>query len=69
MLLLKLSCRAYTVFKKTNADGEKQFGLQEMFNSHPASEKRAYNMKKKDEKDGLRKDSGTVTLPTTKLTK
>lgn len=64
---------AYTAFKKlellSSAGGEKQSGFQKMFNSHPASEKRANNMKKKAEKDGLWKDPGTVTLPTTKLTK
>lgn len=64
---------AYTAFKKlellSGAGGEKQSGFQKMFNSHPASEKRANTMKKKAEKDGLWKDPGTVTLPTTKLTK
>lgn len=40
-----------------------------MFNSHPDSVKRADVIKKKAEKDGLWKDPGTVTIPTTKLTK
>ncbi len=64
---------AYTAFKKlellSSQDNEKQSAFQKMFNSHPASEKRANNMKKKAEKDGLWKDPGTVALPTNKLTK
>ena len=63
---------AYTAFKKLellSEGAEKQSSFQKMFNSHPASAKRAEVMKKKAEKDGLWKDPGTVTLPTTKLTK
>ncbi|KPH11321.1 M48 family metallopeptidase [Chryseobacterium sp. ERMR1:04] len=61
----------YTAFKKLAllSEGSTQSGFQKMFNSHPDSEKRAQNIKKKAEKDGLWKDPGTVTLPTTKLTK
>ncbi|WP_172284450.1 M48 family metallopeptidase [Chryseobacterium sp. LAM-KRS1] len=61
----------YTAFKKLAllSEGSTQSGFQKMFNSHPDSEKRAQNIKKRAEKDGLWKDPGTVTLPTTKLTK
>ena len=62
---------AYTAFKKLAllSEGSTQSGFQKMFNSHPDSEKRAQAIKKKAEKDGLWKDPGTVTIPTTKLTK
>lgn len=63
---------AYTAFKKLallSEGGTPQSGFQKMFNSHPDSNKRAEAIKKRAEKDGLWKDPGTVTLPTTKLTK
>lgn len=62
---------AYTAFKKLAllSEGSTQSGFQKMFNSHPDSEKRAQAIKKKAEKDGLWKDPGAVTLPTSKLTK
>lgn len=62
---------AYTAFKKLAllSEGSTQSSFQKMFNSHPDSEKRAQAIKKRAEKDGLWKDPGTVTLPTTKLTK
>lgn len=63
---------AYTAFKKLallSEGGTAQSGFQKMFNSHPDSNKRAEAVKKRAEKDGLWKDPGTVTLPTTKLTK
>lgn len=63
---------AYTAFKKLGLLSEgaaAQSGFQKMFNSHPESNKRAEAIKKKAEKDGLWKDPGTVSLPTTKLTK
>ncbi len=64
---------AYRAFKKlallSEEGGAKQSGFQKMFNSHPDSNKRAEAIKKRAEKDGLWKDPGTVTLPTTKLTK
>lgn len=62
----------YTAFKKLallSEQGDKQSGFQKMFNSHPDSVKRADVIKKKAEKDGLWKDPGAVTIPTTKLTK
>ncbi|WP_312075290.1 M48 family metalloprotease [Chryseobacterium sp.] len=63
---------AYTAFKKLallSEGGTAQSKFQKMFNSHPDSNKRAEAIKKKAEKDGLWKDPGTVSLPTTKLTK
>lgn len=63
---------AYTAFKKLallSEGGSAQSGFQKMFNSHPDSNKRAEAIKKRAEKDGLWKDPGTVTIPTTKLTK
>lgn len=63
---------AYTAFKKLallSEGGAAQSGFQKMFNSHPDSNKRAEAIKKRAEKDGLWKDPGTVSLPTTKLTK
>ena len=61
----------YTAFKKLAllSEGSTQSGFQKMFNSHPDSNKRAEAIKKRAEKDGLWKDPGTVSLPTTKLTK
>lgn len=61
---------AYRAFKKLAllSEGSTQSGFEKMFNSHPDSEKRAQAVKKRAEKDGLWKDPGTVTLPTTKLT-
>ena len=60
---------AYTAFKKLEilAGNAKQNGFERMFNSHPDSGKRAEAIKKKAEKDGLWKDPGTVSLPTSKL--
>lgn len=64
---------AYTAFKKlallSESGNAAQNNFQKMFNSHPDSNKRAEAIKKRAEKDGLWKDPGTVTLPTTKLTK
>lgn len=63
---------AYRAFKKLgllSEGGTAQSGFQKMFNSHPDNNKRAEAIKKRAEKDGLWKDPGTVTLPTTKLTK
>ncbi len=62
---------AYTAFKKLAllSEGSTQTNFEKMFNSHPDSEKRALAIKKKAEKDGLWKDPGTVSLPTSKLTK
>lgn len=62
---------AYTAFKKLAllSEGSTQSKFQKMFNSHPDSNKRAEAIKKKAEKDGLWKDPGTVSIPTTKLTK
>lgn len=63
---------AYSAFKKLallSEDGTAQSGFQKMFNSHPDSNKRDEAIKKRAEKGGLWKDPGTVTLPTTKLTK
>ena len=62
---------AYTAFKKLAllSQGSTQTGFEKMFNSHPDSEKRAQAIKKRAEKDGLWKDPGTVSIPTTKLTK
>lgn len=63
---------AYRAFKKLallSEGGSAQSGFQKMFNSHPDSNKRAEAIKKRAEKDGLWKDPGTVSLPTTKLTK
>ncbi len=64
---------AYRAFKKlallSEDGGAKQSGFQKMFNSHPDSNKRAEAIKKRAKKDGLWKDTGTVTLLTTKLTK
>lgn len=63
---------AYTAFKKLallSEEGSKQSAYQKMFNSHPDSNKRAEAIKKRAEKDGLWKDPGKVSLPTTKLTK
>lgn len=63
---------AYTAFMKLallSEGGSKQTGYQKMLNSHPDSKKRAEAIKKRAEKDGLWKDPGTVSLPTTPLTK
>lgn len=62
---------AYSAFKKLAllSEGSKQSGFEKMFNSHPDSEKRAQAIKKRAEKDGLWKDPGTISIPTTKLTK
>lgn len=63
---------AYSAFKKLallSEGGTAQSGFQKMFNSHPDSNKRADAIKKRAEKDGLWKDPGAITLPTTKLTK
>lgn len=61
---------AYTAFKKLALlSKDKPTTFQKMMSSHPDSEKRAANVKKQAEKDGLWKDPGEVTLPTTKLTK
>lgn len=62
---------AYTAFKKLALLGgsSKASTMQKMMSSHPDSDKRAEAIKKKAEKDGVWKDPGTVTLPTSKLTK
>lgn len=62
---------AYTAFKKLALLGgsAKATSFQKMMSSHPDSEKRAQNIKKRAEKDGVWKDPGEVTLPTTKLKK
>ncbi len=61
---------AYTAFKKLALlSNQKSTSYQKMMSSHPDSEKRASAVKKQAEKDGLWKDPGEVTLPTTKLTK
>lgn len=61
---------AYSAFKKLALlSKEKSSSYQKMMSSHPDSEKRAAAIKKQAEKDGLWKDPGEITLPTTKLTK
>lgn len=61
---------AYTAFKKLALlSNSKSKAFEKMMSSHPDSDKRAETAKKKAEKDGLWKDPGTVSLPTTKLTK
>lgn len=59
---------AYTAFKKLALLSQQNpTTFQKMMSSHPDSEKRAAAVKKQAEKDGLWKDPGTVTLPTTKI--
>lgn len=63
---------AYTAFMKldllSSGGGDAQSKYQKMLNSHPDSKKRADAIKKRAEKDGLWKDPGTISLPTTPLT-
>ncbi len=62
---------AYTAFMKLALLSEgsaQQTGYQKMLNSHPDSKKRAEEIKKRAQKDGLWKDPGTISLPTTRLT-
>lgn len=61
---------AYTAFKKLAllSQGNNQSKFQKMMNSHPDSEKRAEAVKKQAQKDGLWKDPGEVSLPTSPLT-
>ncbi len=56
---------AYTAFKKLAllSSGSTQTKSQKMMSSHPESESRAADVKKKAEKDGVWKDPGTVKLP------
>lgn len=62
---------AYTAFKKLAllGGGATASSYQKMMSSHPDSEKRAKTIMKRAEKDGVWKDPGEVTLPTTKLKK
>ncbi|RQO30064.1 peptidase [Taibaiella sp. KBW10] len=61
---------SYTAFKKLALlSNTKAKTFEKMMSSHPDSDKRAETAKKKAEKDGLWKDPGTVSLPTSKLTK
>ncbi len=61
---------AYSAFKKLALlSKSKPSGFEKMMSSHPDSEKRAAAIKKQAEKDGLWKDPGEITLPTSKLTK
>ena len=59
----------YTAFKKLAllSGGDKQSRFQKMMSSHPDSEKRAEAAKKRAIKDGLWKDPGEVTLPTSPI--
>lgn len=59
----------YTAFKKMAllSGGDNQSKFQKMMSSHPDSEKRAEAAKKRAIKDGLWKDPGEVTLPTTPI--
>lgn len=59
----------YTAFKKMAllSSGETESKFQKMMSSHPDSEKRAEAAKKRAIKDGLWKDPGQVTLPTTPI--
>ena len=59
----------YTAFKKLAllSSGEKQSNFQKMMSSHPDSDKRAEAAKKRAIKDGLWKEPGEVTLPTTTI--
>jgi metalloprotease len=56
---------AYSAFKKLAllSGGSNQTKSQKMMNSHPDSEARAADVKKKAEKDGVWKDPGEVKLP------
>jgi len=49
------------------SDGDNKSKFQKMMSSHPDSEKRAEAAKKRAIKDGLWKDPGEVTLPTTPI--
>ena len=59
----------YTAFKKMAllSGGDNQSKFQKMMSSHPDSEKRAEAAKKRAIKDGLWKDPGEGTLPTTPI--
>ena len=61
---------AYTAFKKLSLLSGKadKTTSQKMMSSHPDSEDRANEVKKKAEQDGIWKDPGEVKLPTEKLT-
>jgi metalloprotease len=61
---------AYTAFKKLallSGGADNQTKSQKMMSSHPDSEARAAEVKKKAEKDGVWKDPGEVKLPTVRL--
>lgn len=61
---------AYTAFKKLSllSEGSTQTKSEKMMSSHPDSEARANEVKRRAEKDGVWKDPGVVALPTSKLT-
>lgn len=61
---------AYSAFKKLSllSAGNEQTRSEKIMSSHPDSEARAAEVKKRAEKDGGWKDPGTITLPKTKLT-
>jgi metalloprotease len=61
---------AYTAFKKLallSGGADNQTKSQKMMSSHPDSEARAAEVKKRAEKDGVWKDPGEVKLPTVRL--
>lgn len=61
---------AYSAFKKLSllSAGTELTKSEKMMSSHPDSEARAAEVKKRAEKDGAWKDPGTITLPKTRLT-
>ena len=61
---------AYIAFRKLAllSEGAEPTKSEKMMSSHPDSDARAAEVKKRAEKDGVWKDPGTVSLPNKKLT-
>lgn len=61
---------AYSAFKKIAllSAGAETTKSEKMMSSHPDSEARAAEVKKRAEKDGVWKDPGTIILPKNRLT-